>query len=225
MSDWDVDISDAECRDRINHLDKQIHRLMEMDREKAQCKQKLSAYLLEQEHFEHYFARQDVSHIEKLSFYKQTPNKILEFMKDSFLAVEIKKKYKLFYPFKLFFKHGFTDFKKLRKQGLDVILNYQRQFYILKIEELSNQILKIEEELKSYNYQDLLDDHQRCSENLFRLELHKKYHNRSVIQSNEKSYIHLNLFKDFIESYPVVLSTTHSLRNCVPLTICLIIVL
>ncbi|WP_413406587.1 AAA domain-containing protein [Paenibacillus amylolyticus] len=216
MSDWDVDISEAECRDRINHFDRQLHRLMEMDREKAQCKQKLSAYLLEQEHFEHYFARQDVSHIEKLSFYKQTPNKILEFMKDSFLAVEIKKKYKLFYPFKLFFKHGFTDFKKLKKQGLDVILNYQRQFYILRIEELSNQILKIEEELKSYNYQDLLDDHQHCSENLFRLKLHKKYHNRSVIQSNEKSYIHLNLFKDFIENYPVVLSTTHSLRNCVP---------
>ncbi|MDP9702027.1 AAA domain-containing protein [Paenibacillus polysaccharolyticus] len=216
MSDWETDISEVACMDRIKELDDQIQRLMERDREKAQCKQKLSAYLLEQEHFENYFARQDVSLMEKLSFYKQTPNKILEFMKDSFLAAEIKKSYKLFYPFKLFFKHGFTDFKRLRKQGIEVILNYQRQFYVLRIAELSSQIQKIEEELESHHYQNLLDEHQHCSETLFRLKLHKKYHHRAVIQCDEKSYTRLDIFREFIECYPVVLSTTHSLRNCVP---------
>jgi hypothetical protein len=216
MTDWEMDISEAVCRDRIKELDKQIQCLMEMDREKAQYKQKLSAYLLEQEHFENYFARQDISLMEKLSFYKQTPNKILEFMKDSFLAAEIKKGYKLFYPFKLFFKHGFTDFKRLRNKGIDVILNYQRQFYVLKVAELSSQIQKIEEELKSHHYQNLLDEHQHYSETLFRHKLHKKYHHRAVIQCDEKSYTRLDFFREFIEYYPVVLSTTHSLRNCVP---------
>lgn len=216
VSEWSSDVPEDELNAKLQDLDLRIHRLMELDREKAQLMQKLSAYLLEQEHFEHYFARQDVQPIEKWSFYRQTPKRILEFMKDSFLAVEVKRKYKLLYQFKLFFRHGFTDFKRLKEQGLDVILNVQREFYTLKVEELSDRIQELEKELESQDYQALMDQHQQFSEMLFRHRLHEKYHNRSAVGCNEKTYTHNNKFKTFIEHYPIVLSTTHSLRNCIP---------
>ncbi|MFC9777381.1 AAA domain-containing protein [Paenibacillus chitinolyticus] len=216
VSGWSSDVPEEELIPKIKELDQRIHRLMELDREKAQLKQKLSAYLLEQEHFEHYYAGQDVQPLEKLSLYRQTPEKILEFMKDSFLAVEMKREYKLLYQFKLFFKHGFTDFKRLKDQELDVVLNVQRKFYILRVEEISDRIQGLEKELDSYDYQALMDKHQQYSEALFRHRLHKKYHSRAVVECNEKTYTRNNKFKAFIEHYPIVLSTTHSLRNCVP---------
>ncbi|MGM1048897.1 MAG: AAA domain-containing protein [Bacillota bacterium] len=216
VSEWSSDVPEDELIAKLKDLNQRIQRLMELDREKAQFKQKLSAYLLEQEHFEHYYARQDVQPIEKLSFYRQTPKRILEFMKDSFLAVEMKKEYKLLYQFKLFFRYGFTDFKRLKEQELDVILNVQRKFYILRVEELSDRIKEIEKELESQDYQALMDQHQQYSEALFRHRLHQKYHNRPAVDCNEKTYTRSNNFKAFIELYPIVLSTTHSLRNCIP---------
>lgn len=216
VSEWSSELSEDELNAKLQGLDQRIQRLMELDREKAQLMQKLSAYLLEQEHFEHYYARQDISPIEKWSFYRQTPKRILEFMKDSFLAVEMKRKYKLLYQFKLFFRHGFTDFKRLKEQGLEVILNVQREFYTLKVEELSDRIQELEKDLESQDYQALMDQHQQLSETLFRHRLHEKYHNRSAVGCNEKTYTHNNKFKTFIEHYPIVLSTTHSLRNCIP---------
>lgn len=216
VSEWSSELPEDELNATLQDLNQRIHCLMELDREKAQLMQKLSAYLLEQEHFEHYYARQDVQSIEKFSFYQQTSKRILEFMKDSFLAVEMKRKYKLLYQFKLFFKHGFTDFKRLKEHGLDVILNVQRKFYMLKVKELSDRIQELENELESQDYQTLMNQHQQISETLFRHRLHEKYHNRPAVDCNEKTYTQSKKFKTFIEHYPIVLSTTHSLRNCVP---------
>ncbi|MGG4340528.1 AAA domain-containing protein [Paenibacillus lautus] len=57
VSEWSSDVPEGELNAKLQDLDQRIHRLMELDREKAQLMQKLSAYLLEQEHFEHYYAR------------------------------------------------------------------------------------------------------------------------------------------------------------------------
>ncbi|MCL6458923.1 MAG: AAA family ATPase [Gorillibacterium sp.] len=216
VSEWKSDLSELKQLEKVRKLDSRISQLMELDREKAQLQQKLSAYLLEQKHFEHYYEKQDVRKIGKLSFYRQTPDRILEFMKDSFLAVEKGKEDSLFYKFKLLVKHGFTDFKRLKEQEVEIIVNFQQQFYVLKVKELSKRVAAIEEELQAQSYLDLLKQHQHDSVQLFRHRLHEKYHNRSKIECNEKTYMHAKNFDSFIDHYPIVLSTTHSLRNCVP---------
>ncbi|MBP1157664.1 MULTISPECIES: AAA domain-containing protein [unclassified Paenibacillus] len=216
VSDWLSEQSEGGITEKLASLDSSIRRLMELDRERAVLKQKLSAYLLEQKHFEHFFAQKDVQQLRRLSFYRQTPERILEFMKDSFLAVEFGTKDNLFYKFKLFFKHGFTRFRLLKDQGHDVILNYQRQFYVFRVEELTKQIDAIERELRSQSYQQLMDEHQLYSIKLLRQKLHEKYHNRQKLKCDEKSYMNWKHFRSFIEHYPIVLSTTHSLRNSIP---------
>ncbi|WP_422659278.1 AAA domain-containing protein [Paenibacillus sp. EC2-1] len=117
VSEWTSELSEDELNAKLQDLDQRIHRLMELDREKAKLLQKLSAYLLEQEHFEHYYARQDVSPIEKLSFYRQTPKRIMEFMKDSFLAVEMKRKYKLLYQIQVVLQTWFYGFQTIEGAG------------------------------------------------------------------------------------------------------------
>lgn len=216
VSDWRCEQPVVEIKDKLASLDSSIRRLMELDRERAVLKQRLAEYLLEQEHFEHFYVQKDVQQLSRLSFYRQTPERILEFMKDSFLAVELGTDDNLLYKFKLFFKHGFIRFKLLKDQGHDVMLNYQRQFYILKVEKLNSQIDAIELELNAHSYQHLMDEHQIYSTKLFRHKLYEKYHNRQLLTCDEKSYTNWKHFRSFMEHYPIVLSTTHSLRNSIP---------
>lgn len=216
VSDWRSEQPVVEIQNKLASLDNGIRRLMELDRERAILKQQLAEYLLEQEHFEHFYAQKDAQQLSKLSFYQQTPERILEFMKDSFLAVELGTDNNLLYKFKLFFKHGFTRFKLLKNQGHDVMLNYQCQFYILKVKTLNSQIDAIERELNTHSYQHLMNEHQRYSTELFRHKLYEKYHNRQQLTCDEKSYKNGKHFRSFMEHYPIVLSTTHSLRNSIP---------
>lgn len=216
VAGWQSELPEVEMVIRIKALDRQIHRLMETEREAAMLKQELSAYLLEQEHFEHFYARTEVQDLGKLSLYRQTPERVLEFMRDSFLAVKRGNEQKLLHKFKLFFKHGFTRFKLLEHQEMDVMLNYQRQFYVGKIERLTKQISALEQKLEARSYQQLMKEHQQYSAKLFRHKLHKKYHRLSKVQCNEKTYKQTRNFQLFIERYPIVLSTTDSLRNSVP---------
>lgn len=216
VSDWRSEQPVAEIMRRVTKLDKCIRHLMELDRERAILKQKLAEYLLEQEHFEHFYAQKHVQDLGKISFYKQTPERILGFMKDSFLAVELGIDDNLLYKFKLFFKHGFTRFKLLKNQGQDVMLNYQRQFYVLKVEKLVSKIDAIEREMNAQSYQQLMDEHQKYSTQLFRHKLYEKYHDRPQLKCDAKSYMNRKHFRTFMEHYPIVLSTTHSLRNSIP---------
>ncbi|MDQ0195733.1 AAA domain-containing protein [Paenibacillus wynnii] len=216
VSGWKSDRPESEMLSKVQELDGRITRLMDLDVEKARLKQQLSAYVLEQKHFENYYTKQDVQHMEKLSFYRETPERILEFMKDSHFAVRKGKENGLFYKFKLFVKHGFTELKYLKEQGGDVILNFQRKFYTLRIEELSGRIDQIEKELHFQSYQSLLEQHQQNSAQLFRHRLYEKYRDLPKVECNAKNYIESKNFKSFIDYYPIVLSTTHSLRNCIP---------
>jgi predicted nucleic acid-binding protein len=50
---------------------------MELNNQKAVLQQILSAHLVEKEHFENYYSNQQVEEITKLSFYKNTPEKII----------------------------------------------------------------------------------------------------------------------------------------------------
>lgn len=216
VGEWESDEPEANIMLRIAELDQKIQHLMVIDRELAALKQKLSTYQLEQEHFEHYYSKEDVPQLGKLSIYRQTPERILEFMKDSYLSAELGKDRKLLHKFKLFFKHGIINLKLLENHGFDVILTYQRQFYMLRVAELQQQITALEQELKSFSYSVLLKEHHKYSEKLFRHKLHNKYAHRPSKVYSMETYKLGKEFCSFIEDYPIVLSTTHSLRNSIP---------
>lgn len=216
VADWASDEPEVEMMLKLDMLDQKIQYLMAIDRERANLKQKLSAYQLEQEHFEDFYAKKEAQQLGRLSIYRQTPHRILEFMKDSYLSEGPGKHQELLHKFKLFFKHGIIKFKWLENQGLEVMLNYQRQFYILRVAELQQQIAALEQKLDGSSYSNLLEEHHKYSEVLFRHKLHTKYHQRPNTLYDMKTYRAGKEFRSFMEDYPIVLSTTHSLRNSIP---------
>ncbi|MFM9281097.1 AAA domain-containing protein [Paenibacillus sp. p-8] len=211
---WKSEIDEGELLQQIREIDVQIHELMELERNKAQLQQLLSAYRLEWEHFKTYFAKQDIEQIGRLSFYRQTPDKILTFLADSHIASEQGKTYSILHKLKLLLRHGFNDFRRLKDRELEVILNFQRKYYELKVRQLTEQVTAIERKLAQNSFKNLLMQHQQYSEKLFRHKLYQKYLNYKPVQVTASSY--MKNFAKFLEQYPIMLSTTHSLRNCVP---------
>ena len=87
----------------------------------------------------------------------------------------------------------------------------QKRWYIARIAELTKDILLLEDELNRYSFNQKMKEYSLLSEQLFRDYLAKKYDN------GERKQFDLNaLWKnssEFIKEYPVILSTTYSLRS------------
>lgn len=214
VSNWKSDMEESELVHKINALNNHIHRLMELDNKRAKLHQELAAYYLEQQHFEHYYNKQNIEEIKRLSFYRQTPNRIISFLADNHLARERNKSNTIMNKVKLFLKYGYTDFKSLKDNEMDVILDLQRKYYVLKIKSLEKKKAALQDELDQGRFDDVLKQHEEYSAVLFRHKLHKKYHEKKSMALDSRSY--KGNFDEFTNHFPVVLSTTHSLRNCIP---------
>lgn len=214
VSTWKSEREEGEMLAQIQALNGRIQHLMDVEKRQAMLQQQLSAYRLEQEHFEAYYNQQDVEPIGKLSFYRETPERILSFLADHFVAAKLKQADKFLHKLKLVFQHGFLDIKRLKTNEIDVILSFQRKYYHMKIEQLTKQIQALQQELAQGSYKPLLQQHHQMSEQLFRHKLYQKYRVQAPISASASSY--KKDFPKFMEQYPIVLSTTHSLRNCIP---------
>jgi hypothetical protein len=103
------------------------------------------------------------------------------------------------------------DFYK--KPIQDVIPAFQNLYYELKIKELENEIKENEENLRDFNFKRKMDRMIDNSKIIFWNSLYESYKGNS----KRRIFSTEDLFKnsyEFMREYPVVLSTTHSIKNC-----------
>ncbi len=213
VKDFNLEIDHEKLLIRLEELNKKLDELLEKNNDKAKLEKEIEKYKLEQKHFEKYYNSQDIEEIEKLFFYHKTDDRILEFILDSQLLCEEKVKIKWLYKIKLLLKYGITNLKQLDKHLMEMILMLQKQYYEIKIEKLEQEYANIERELKANNFEGLQIEHQNISEKIFKNELYRRYHgktNEFSLQNYQEK------IEEFLKAFPVVLSTTYSLRNCVP---------
>lgn len=212
--DDQITLNENDLMDKISKLNNQIHYLMGLDNEKARVQQELAAYQVEKRHFDHYYESQKHEQITQPSFFRITPEKIISFLAEYTLTANNNKEDRLIYKVKLLFKYGFSNFKTLKEKQIDMILNLQQRYYELKIKSFEKEKANLQKELDRADFNQLLKQHQEYSSQLFKYALHKKYQGKPQIVLNRNTY--KKNFKTFIDRFPVVLSTTHSLRNCIP---------
>jgi hypothetical protein len=221
LEEWKSEQTVSELMNRIRELDQQIHKLMELQNEQAQLKQQLAAYQLEQQHYEHYYENQDTQEIKPgllyqvyRKFYRESPQSILSFLAHHHVAAEQGKLNSWLYKAKAALKFGYTDFVSLHEHQNDVLLNLQKEFYTAKIKHIERKIEHIQEEMEKATFDELLREHEQLSMIIFKHQLHSKYHASQSMNLEHRTY--KRKYKEFIQHFPVVLSTTHSLRNCAP---------
>jgi len=192
----------------------EISILMDTDNEKHRLELELLDYVLEQEHFENYFNKQEIKEIFKLPLWAKNSDKIMNFL---VLNTEKSKQWKnkwWFYKIELFIKFWFTEFKKLDTSEINLILSYQRKFYELRIIELKDLISILENKLKSNKYDQLVSEYTKYSKIIFENKLNSKFKKLKDISFSQK-----DLFKEssgFKERFPVILSSTYALLNSIP---------
>ena len=212
VAGWQCNCEESSIFDKVNNLNGKINHLLALNNEKAKVQQELDAYTVESKHFNLYYEAQEIEKNIKFRFYRKTPERIISFFADRQLAKTEQKVENWLYKLKLLFKYGFISFKELKKNEMSIILTLQKQYYDLKIANLNQRKNKLEKELESADFEELLEEHKKYSTILFKQKLYAKYHKLKPASFTASDY--RSNFTNFVKYFPVVLSTTHSLQNC-----------
>lgn len=213
VDEWDCIEEKEQLVQSIESLNVRLNDLLKIDRKRAQLKQELQAWQLEQEHFNEYYKRQDVVEIGKLPMLRANSDRIISFLAETSLAKEREYTEKLMYRLKMLIKYR-GAFRKLQQQETSVLLLLERAFYQKQIQKLEKDIAVLETQLAGASFDALLEQHQQYSEKLFRKCLYESHSG-----SPKGGFTKMNFkarFGQFIEAYPIILSTTHALRRSIP---------
>jgi len=187
--------------------------------ELATLKQELSALKTEEIHFLKYFDSVDTEATPTVTQKFNTSKNALEILLlCETYGLEPQNNRAIAFIKRVFEYLKFWDRRKqlVRKLLKEYSLNYliavfQRKFYELKISELNIQISILTNKLESFDFSTKMQEYSDISLRLFRTKLAEQYANK-----NRKAYELDDLWKnsgDFIKDYPVILSTTYSLRS------------
>ena len=213
VDEWDCTEEKEELVQNIESINVRLNELLKIDRKRAQLKQELQAWQLEQEHFNEYYSRQDVVEIGKLPMLRANSDRIISFLAETSLAKEREYTEKLMYRLKMFIKYR-GAFRKLQQQETSVLLLLERAFYQKQIQKLEKAIAVVESQLDGASFDTLLEQHQQYSEKLFRKCL---YESHSILPKGGFTKKNFKArFGQFVKTYPIILSTTHALRRSIP---------
>ncbi|NEU59695.1 AAA domain-containing protein [Paenibacillus sp. ALJ109b] len=211
VMDWEIDEADAVVQ-VIGEVTQKLNTLLDLANQKAILEQQIAAYRLEQKHFKHHNRNHQYGEIERLFYRSNTPETIVSFLVDeSYIGNGLRG---IAQRAKLIFKYGFTDFKKLKEDRLELITQMQTKYYETKLQQLEKRKNDIQHVLHMESFEDLLKLHETNSAILFKHELYQRYKNKQKFVGDEKTY--KNNFDEFLDQFPVMLSTTHSLLSCIP---------
>ncbi|WP_304067855.1 AAA domain-containing protein [Pedobacter glucosidilyticus] len=109
------------------------------------------------------------------------------------------------------FKYGIKDKSFYENSFEEMIFMIQSAYYSTKIKELKENIASIEHSLENFSFDNKMKIYTGMCMQLFKSALYKRYHHQTrepytVLELRRKS-------EDFIKDYPVIMSTTYSLRQ------------
>ncbi|WHY72883.1 AAA domain-containing protein [Fictibacillus enclensis] len=201
-------------KDKLEKSHQQIAKILNYQNSHAKLKQELSELKIEYKYFkEYYFEEKRSTSIKLKSFLKLNEDKLLHLLikYEQDLHKETISINKKIYNLIAF---GIYNFKLYDHSPEEIISYLQENFYRKKIASVSKEIKEMEEKLTKHNFEQKMMEYQIGSMKLFKAKLANKYK-----FNKERLNFQANKFKEsldfFIDEYPVILSTTHSLRNCV----------
>ncbi|MDD5160496.1 MAG: AAA domain-containing protein [Sulfuricurvum sp.] len=201
-------------RDALEKNIAYIKEMLQANNDLSNASQELEELKTEKKHFMDMFVTRAVdigSH--EVSFSKQSLNKVLSLWAEFDSLLLHDKKITFFFKIKALFKYKIFSFSLYQYPLEEIILVLQKCFYEVKEKELKNTIFRLENLLKNANFEKMLKQYTADSMRLLELHLSQKYHlNQQKPQFAKDTF--KKSFEGFINEYPVVLSTTHSLRNC-----------
>lgn len=174
---------------------------------KAKIKIKLNEIIKEYSHY-----KMSNSYIkERLD--KILSNKSADYILDLIDEINQYKKNTLFYRFIFYLKFKIKFNNIIYNENINkTIEQLNHIFYLKSIDEYEKQIKNLDKFLQNSDFEKEIIKYQELSMRYFKAKLYKKYGDRTLRKVFKKSDLYLKL-SGFLKEYPVILSTTHSLRS------------
>ncbi len=204
-----ADTQKKEIKAKTLKLVTQLSENLEKKNELASLKLEIENIITEHEHFKETFKSQNGNNIEFLKY--NSPEKILKLW--ILLETLNKKRKKIGYIRRIIYQiiFGIKE-KSFFLNSLDEMISIcQLNFYKLKIHHLSKKINSIELSLENFAFDNKMKEYTDLSMQLLRAELFTRY-NQQKREPYKISELRYNSNK-FIKDYPVIMSTTYSLRQ------------
>ncbi|TCT15498.1 superfamily I DNA and/or RNA helicase [Natranaerovirga pectinivora] len=213
MSNWELSHSEIlEIKANLKEAQKKLNEMLELQNKRAVLKLELSGLLTESEYFDKYYTESSVEPLTLAGFSRPSADKILTVLIDYQRNIEKEKHTLITKLYNLIF-YGIYSFKFYKNPPELIVSFLQKNYYDKKIKEIKNKIKDISSELQDYNFDNEMEKYSQNSMKLFKAQLAK----RCTANGNRRKFtndIIRKNFQDFIKEYPVILSTTHSLRSC-----------
>lgn len=202
----------SELKRHTVELQNELDDMLGKQNKLAELKAELKALKLENQYFDEYYDETYNKNL-KLKIKSKLPSyKVLNLWIACQSNYELNEKITIWFKLKSVFTYGLYNLKFFNQPIQDVIPSLLNSYYEIKSIELRNEILKIEQYLKSYNFIDKMKEMVNASQNIFKYTLCEKY----CGATDRPTFTEEDLFKNsagFNHEYPVILSTTHSLRS------------
>lgn len=140
-----------------------------------------------------------------------TAQKILSFWVNIEALAEKGKKFNFLRKFIYRLKYGIKDIAFFTKTIDEMILVFQSKYYPVKINELTKRKILLEITLEKFAFESKMKEYNEMSMQILKAELYNRY-SQGKREFYTVSDLHFKS-KEFINDYPVIMSTTYSLRN------------
>lgn len=205
-------INKAKFSNKILELNKKLNKIFDLQNKKAIDKGLLNEIKMEHEYYRKYETLDENFKIR--SFISLNPRQIMK-LKVQLEDSEINnKKLDLGFKLKAVILFGIGNFKFYKLPISKIIENYNEIYFLLKEYNLSQEINSIVQKLKFLNDKDTLEQLKTLSQAYLKSNLSSKYkekgYYRTIFNSSDL-YIQP---EKFMREYPVVFSTTYSIKEC-----------
>lgn len=210
-----VEIACATLRDdefnseELERVNAELDQLQHDERLLAQTRDEARAFLLEREHFQRYLDGHDVQDLDGVPILTKASDRILDFIVEA--RHHDDRNWASRWIRRLRWRVLYGSLRDVDYDDSGTILRLQEAYYSRKISELQSQIDQLEERLEHADLKGLLAKQKELSVHAFEHGLHRRYSTINRTNYDQKTY--RKNFKAFLDDYPVLLSTCHSLRN------------
>ena len=214
MTTWVLDAPDYIAKkETIEASGNKLKKMLEAKNMAAVLKQELSALSVEKEYFDTYYNESNEGIAPYYSLWQHNSDTVMSLWLDYQRRAEKDNIVTLIYKLKNLLRYGIFSCSFYKNSSEKVIAFFQKLYYERKEKELNERIQVLTKRLESYHFESAIKQFSENSMKLFKAKLAERFSNHK----ERKLFSKESLWKDcspFIKEYPVVLSTTHSLRSC-----------
>ncbi|WP_430787200.1 AAA domain-containing protein [Virgibacillus flavescens] len=212
MREWVLEEKEYDLiKTNLHDAQHKLTEMLEFKNQQALVKQELSQLQTEYSYFNHYYSDSDYKQLQVNSLTRLNADKVLKFLIEYQRNVQ-KGTIKLSNKLYNLFVYRIFNFKLYTYSAEIVISFLQKVYYESKMKELKNKEESLTRKLENYDFESEMKQYRDDSMKLFKASLADVY----GVADNREVFTAKALWKNFnrfIKEYPVVLSTTHSLRN------------